>query len=208
MYLPRHFQQDDAEALLRLIAARPLATLVVNGADGPLANHIPMLAERDGEALTLRGHVARANPLWRLLDGATPALAIFHGDDAYVTPSWYPAKAEHGKVVPTWNYAVAHVRGRLRAIDDPAWLHGLLRRLTDTQEAGFAVPWRVDDAPADYLDRLLGAIVGIELTVESLQGAYKLSQNQDRATQLRVRDGLSASGDARAAGVAAAMAER
>ncbi|OHX11494.1 FMN-binding negative transcriptional regulator [Chromobacterium sphagni] len=208
MYLPKHFAVDDQDALLQLMRERPLATLVLNGPDGPDANHIPLHARQTDGQLRLCGHVARANPLWRRLDGQTMALAIFHGDDAYVTPSWYPAKAEHGKVVPTWNYAVVHAHGRLRAVEDPAWLRGLLESLTREHEAEFEPPWRMADAPAYYLDRMMQAIVGIELTVARLEGKFKLSQNQDEASRGGVRRGLSASADPRAQWLAARMAER
>ncbi|WP_047248522.1 FMN-binding negative transcriptional regulator [Chromobacterium subtsugae] len=204
MYLPKHFAVGDREALLRLMRARPLATLTLNGPDGLIADHIPLLAREEGGVLRLCGHVARANPLWRLLEGGADALAVFHGGDAYVTPSWYPAKAEHGKVVPTWNYAVAHAYGRLRAVEDPAWLRGLLDELTRTHEAGFETPWKVADAPADYIGKLLGAIVGIELEVARLEGKFKLSQNQPEASRDSVRRGLAARG----AALADWMAER
>ncbi|MEN3032527.1 FMN-binding negative transcriptional regulator [Chromobacterium amazonense] len=205
MYLPKHFQASDADALCHLMRARPLATLAINGDDGPLVNHIPLLAVRREEALILRGHVARANPLWKQLGGEPQAVAIFQGDDAYVTPSWYPAKAEHGKVVPTWNYMVAHARGRLRAVDDRAWLRQLLNDLTTEHEAAFAQPWRMGDAPADYIDKMMAAIVGIELTVDSLEGKFKLSQNQSDVARDGVRAGLRERGEPRADGVAAAM---
>ncbi|SUX54001.1 FMN-binding negative transcriptional regulator [Chromobacterium vaccinii] len=205
MYQPSHFVEADPAVLLSLIRARPLATVAINGEDGPLANHLPLLAVEEDGALRLRGHVARANPLWRLLEAEPQALAVFQGDDAYISPSWYPAKAEHGKVVPTWNYMVAHARGRLRAVDDPQWLRKLLEELTARREAGFPLPWQVADAPADYLDKMLRAIVGIELTVGRLDGKYKLSQNQDEATRLSVRAGLAGSGDERARALAGEM---
>ncbi|POZ63416.1 FMN-binding negative transcriptional regulator [Chromobacterium alticapitis] len=205
MYLPKHFQEMDIGSLLRLMRARPLATLSINGESGPIVNHVPLLAFRDGQSLVLRGHVARANPLWRELGCEPQAVAVFHGDDAYVTPSWYPAKGEHGKVVPTWNYAVAHARGRLRVEEDPAWLRALLTELTSEQESGFSLPWSMDDAPADYIEKLLSAIVGIELQVERLDGKFKLSQNQNEAARDGVSEGLASRGDARAAAVAASM---
>ncbi|ERE05288.1 FMN-binding negative transcriptional regulator [Pseudogulbenkiania ferrooxidans] len=205
MYQPSHFVEADPAVLLSLMRARPLAVVAVNGEDGPLANHLPLLAVEEEGVLKLRGHVARANPLWRLLEDAPQALAVFQGDDAYISPSWYPGKAEHGKVVPTWNYMVAHARGRLRAVDDPVWLRGLLDQLTRAREAGFPQPWQVADAPADYLDKMLRAIVGIELTVSRLDGKYKLSQNQDEATRLSVRAGLAGSGDERARALAGEM---
>ncbi|MBT2868197.1 FMN-binding negative transcriptional regulator [Chromobacterium violaceum] len=207
MYQPSHFVEADPAVLLRLMRERPLATLVINGEAVPLANHLPLLAVEEAGELKLRGHVARANPLWQLLQAEPEALAVFQGDDAYISPSWYPAKAEHGRVVPTWNYMVAHARGTLRAVDDPAWLRTLLDALTGEREASFPQPWRVADAPADYLDKMLRAIVGVELTVGRLEGKYKLSQNQDEATRQSVRNGL-AGGDARAVRLAGEMAGR
>ncbi|QEL55695.1 FMN-binding negative transcriptional regulator [Chromobacterium paludis] len=202
MYLPKHFQESDVEALLALMRARPLAALAINGEDGPVVNHIPLLASRQGETLVLRGHVARANPLWRQLENGPQAVAVFQGDDAYITPAWDPDKTKHGKVVPTWNYRVAHARGRLRAVDDPQWLRAMLHDLTAEHEAAFDAPWRVDDAPADYIDKLSRAIVGIELAVERLDGKFKLSQNESEAARGSIREGLAARGQT---GVAVAM---
>ncbi len=202
MYLPKHFAQTDAEAMARLLAAHPLATLVWTSADGLTAEHVPMLFDRgagDGEHGTLRGHVARANPIWRAA-AATPVLAVFQGPQAYITPSWYTAKAEHGKVVPTWNYAVVHAHGTLRAIEDAAWLRALVARLTDRHEAPRAQRWEVDDAPADYITSMLAAIVGIEIPIERIQGKWKVSQNRSAADRAAVVDGLQAfpADDARA----------
>lgn len=192
MYLPRHFELDDAAAIAKLVASHPLATLVWTSADGLGAEHLPLLWDRgsaDGALGTLRGHVARANPLWR---EAAPAevLAVFQGPQAYVTPSWYPSKATNPKVVPTWNYVVAHLHGRLRIVDDPAWLHTLVARLTDTHEASRAQRWQLGDAPADYVERLLRAIVGIELEVTRVQAKCKASQNASAGDRAGVACGL------------------
>ena len=138
----------------------------------------------------LRGHVARANPLWRELGSGVEALAIFHGPQHYISPSWYPAKREHGRVVPTWNYAVVHAHGRLQAIDDPAWLRGQIAELTAGQEAAQAHPWAVGDAPADYIEGMLKGIVGIELVISRLEGKWKASQNQSAANRHGVLAGL------------------
>ncbi|MDE2394105.1 MAG: FMN-binding negative transcriptional regulator [Burkholderiales bacterium] len=175
MYLPRHFEQNDPAALEALMREHPLATLVTRAGDALEADLIPL--EYDAAARLLRGHVARANPLWRHADGSE-VLALFRGADAYVSPSWYPSKAEHHKVVPTWNYAVVQARGTLRAVDDPAWLHDFVRRLTARHEAASARPWAVSDAPADYLQQMLAAIVGIEIAVTGLVGKWKVSQNR------------------------------
>ena len=164
---------------------RPLATLVTLGAAGLDANHIPFEIDAAPAPYgTLRGHVARANPVWRdhFLD--TEALAIFHGPQVYISPSWYETKKQSGEVVPTYNYAVVHAYGRLRIIDDRAWLRGLVTRLTERFESASAAPWQVSDAPLDFIEKQLGAIVGIEIAISKLVGKWKASQNrpaQDRA---------------------------
>lgn len=188
MYLPAHFAQQDPQALASLMRDHPLAMLVTQGADGLTADHLPL--EFDAVTRTLRGHVARANPLWRHADGQA-VLAVFRGPEAYVSPSWYPSKAATHKVVPTWNYAVVHAHGPLRAVDDSAWLRALVGRLTDRHEAPLSTPWAVDDAPADYVQQMLRAIVGIEIAVERLIGKWKVSQNRSDAD----REGVAAALD-------------
>jgi transcriptional regulator len=189
MYCPAHFAEPRIEVLHTLMRARPLATLVTLGPDGLDANHIPLLLDAAaGEFGTLRGHVARANPLWRAIGAGCDALAIFHGPQGYVTPGWYPSKVETGKAVPTWNYAVAHAHGRLRAIDDADWLRAQIEALTAQEETAFATPWQVADAPADYVEKMLAAVVGIEIEIVRLAGKWKTSQNQPP----RNRDGIVA----------------
>ncbi len=191
MYIPKHFAQPDREALCEIIRTYPLATLVTHTADGFSANHLPMhLTAGEHSAGILSGHVARANPLWTELHAAKEVLAIFHGPHAYISPSWYPEKAKSGMVVPTWNYVVVHVRGKLKVIDDAAWLHRHLQLLTAQQEASFASPWRVQDAPASFIEKLAHAIVGIELEITSLTGKWKASQNQSVENQLGAVQGL------------------
>jgi transcriptional regulator len=202
-YLPGHFAPPDADAAAGLVAAHPLAMLAWAAGDGLEAEHLPLLWDRgpgDGEHGTLRGHVARANPVWREADGR-PVIAVFRGPQAYVTPSWYPSKAATAKVVPTWNYAVVQLRGTLRAVEDGPWLHALVERLTDTHEASRALPWHVADAPADYIAQLLRAIVGIEVAVEAVQAKWKMSQNRGEADRAGVAAGLESLGveEARAA---------
>jgi transcriptional regulator len=189
MYLPRHFEQNDPAALRWLMHEHPLAALVTV-ADGSLtADHLPL--EYDADANLLRGHVARANPLWRHADGQ-PVLAIFGGPQAYVSPSLYAAKAEHHKVVPTWNYAVVHGHGTLHAVDDAAWLHDFVSRLTARHESQREIPWAVTDAPADYVQQMLRAIVGIEIRQVRLVGKWKASQNRSEADRAGVAAGLGA----------------
>jgi transcriptional regulator len=206
MYLPSHFKESRPEVLHALIRAQPLAVLVSTGASGLSAEHLPLCIgpEADGQ-LALLGHVARANPVWQR-DGAE-ALAIFQGPQAYVSPSWYPSKREHGKVVPTWNYITVHAHGRLIVHDDPAWIRALLERLTTQMEAPRAQPWAVSDAPADYLEKMIAMVVGVELRVERLEGKWKLSQNQLPPNRAGVIDGLLAAGEPEAAAVARAMRE-
>jgi transcriptional regulator len=187
LYQPKHFIQDDPAALAALMRDHPLAMLVHTGPDGLTADHVPL--EFDAATQTLRGHVARANPLWRQAAGQ-PVLAVFRGPEAYVSPSWYPSKAEHHKVVPTWNYAVVHAHGPLAAVEDAPWLHALVSRLTAHHEAPRAQPWAVADAPADYVQQMLRAIVGIEIGVERLVGKWKVSQNRPAADREGVAGAL------------------
>jgi transcriptional regulator len=204
MYLPKHFEESRIDVLHGLIRAHPLGALVTTGANGLEANHVPFEIDPDPAPFgTLRAHVARANPVWR--EGAGDALVIFQGPDIYVSPSWYPSKREGGKVVPTWNYAVVHAYGALRAIDDAAWLRAFVERLTDRHEAARPDRWHVTDAPADYVDKMLTAIVGIELPVTRLVGKWKVSQNRPAADRAGVIAGLEADGDDAARAMAAAV---
>ena len=180
MYLPAHFKETRSDVLHTLIRGHPLGTLVTLNAAGELqANPIPFLIDPGPQAHgTLRSHVARANPLWRETRTEVDALVVFQGAQSYVSPGWYPSKAEHGKVVPTWNYIVVQARGRLRAVEDAEWLHALVSRLTERHEAPRAQPWGVGDAPPDYIATMLRAIVGIEIEITDLVGKWKVSQNR------------------------------
>jgi transcriptional regulator len=184
MYTPKHFVETRVEALHGLIRAYPFATLVTRAADGLTANHLPF--ELVGEVL--HGHVARGNELAQL-DGAQ-VLLVFQGPDGYISPNWYPSKHETGREVPTWNYAVVHVHGRLRVIDDAAWLRRLLETLTDHHEAGQPQPWKISDAPEDHIEKSLRAIVGLEVAVERIEGKFKLSQNHPARNRAGVVAGL------------------
>lgn len=196
MYVPDHFREDRPDVLQGAMRGIGFATLVTRDASGGLeANHLPMLL--DGKIL--RGHVARANPVWKAGDGA--ALAIFLGPHAYVSPGWYPSKAETGKAVPTWNYITVHARGGIRWIQDSDWLRGHVTALSNAHEAGRELPWQVGDAPAGYVDGLVRAIVGFELAVETLEGKWKLSQNRSQADRGGVRDALAKTGRADLAGL-------
>lgn len=196
MYIPKHFDEPQVEVLHALMRARPLATLVTLSADGLDANHIPLLLSDQPAPLgTLRGHVARANVLWRDVVQDVEVLAVFQGPDAYISPSWYPTKLAHGKAVPTWNYAVAHAYGSLRVVDDAAWLRAHLEALTRHHEAAMPEPWQVSDAPGDYLDKMMTAVVGLEISITRLLGKWKASQNQPAQNQSGVVAGLRARGD-------------
>jgi transcriptional regulator len=190
MYTPTAFRMETDHALA-LVEAHPFATLVSLGCGGLLSTPLPLLLDRQGDGARLIGHIARANPHWRDFDPSVPSLAIFQAGDAYVTPSWYAAKRETGKVVPTWNYNAVHIHGRLRVVEEPAALLGIVTRLTDRHEAERAQPWAVSDAPADYIATMLKGIVGLELLVERVEGKAKLSQNRPAEDQAAVRAGLA-----------------
>ena len=198
MYQPPHFIETRLDILHGLVRAHPLGLLISNGPDGPLANSVPFLL--DPAPLPhgkLRAHLAKANPQWRALENGAQALVVFPGADAYVSPSFYPAKAEHGKVVPTWNYIAVHAYGRAEVFTDAERLLGVVSALTDRHEGSRAQPWKVSDAPADYIEGMLKAIVGFALPIERLIGKRKLSQNRSAADIAGVREGLAASVDVR-----------
>nr|WP_288466806.1 FMN-binding negative transcriptional regulator [uncultured Pseudomonas sp.] len=207
MYTPSAFRQNDLATLHREIQACRLATLISHGENGLQASHLPLLLRpEEGEYGTLYGHLARANPHARLLAEGGEALVVFSSADAYVSPSWYPAKAEHGKVVPTWNYIAVHAYGRAEVFDDAERLRNLLGELTDRHESLRPQPWAIDDAPRDYIDGMLRAIVGFALPIERLEGKWKLGQNRSEADQHGVHDGLAASLDSRDRALAQRMA--
>lgn len=210
MYTPKHFEEPQIEVLHQLIRERPLATLVTLGPDGPDANSIPLhLAESEDHPFgILRGHIARANPLWREHPTETPVLAIFHGREGYITPSWYATKAETGKVVPTWNYVIVHARGFLHVVEDPQWIRAQMEALTREREAAFAHPWEVTDAPADYVEKLIGTVVGIEIPITRLHGKWKVSQNQPLRNRQGVIQGLESLATEEASAMAHLVQER
>jgi len=195
LYVPEHFRETRIEVLRALIARYPLGTLVAVTSEGITANHIPMqlLPAADGPAL-LRGHIARANPLWRLLQNDAPVLAVFIGPDHYVSPTWYPSNREHGKAVPTWNYATVHIRGQIRFIEDGGWLRSLVESLTDEHERGIPNRWRISDAPPDFIDGMVRAIIGFEIRVSAIEGKVKASQNRSAADRTGVAEALLAAG--------------
>ncbi len=193
MYAPKHFDETRIDVMHALIEQHALGALVTMGPDGLGADHIPFeVAPPTPEAPygTLRAHVARANKLWQMQ--GQEVLVVFQGASAYVTPSWYEEKRSSGKVVPTFNYAAVHVHGRLHAIEDPEWLMALLERLTSRHEASRPLPWKVQDAPAEFTGQLLRAIVGIEIPIHRLQGKWKVSQNRPLQDRINIAQGLAA----------------
>lgn len=208
MFIPTKFEQQDPEALNDLIRKHPLATLVMNSSSGLNANHIPLqLTQNSSGKVVLQGHIAKANPLWKD-SSSTEALAIFQGADSYISPNWYPSKQENGKVVPTWNYMAVHASGQIRFIHDPDWIRAFLERLTTEHESNQETPWAMSDAPEEFTQKMLSAIVGFEITVQNIIGKWKMSQNQTEENRTGVVNGLSASPDTRAKALASIMEEQ
>jgi transcriptional regulator len=209
MYMPSAFEEARTDVLSDWMRGDPFAVLTVNGEDGPIVNQLPLHwtpadAQAPGTLGVLRGHAARGNAEWQALRagvepgdsvGLATAVAVFSGPHAYVSPSWYPSKKVAHKAVPTWNYVTVHARGRLRLVDDAAWLREHLAALTLAHEGGFERPWSLDDAPADFIDSMIRGVVGLELTVTSLLGKCKASQNRSAEDRQGVIDHL-AQGDA------------
>ncbi|MEA9420423.1 MULTISPECIES: FMN-binding negative transcriptional regulator [Aeromonas] len=203
MYLPPHFAVTDPEMLHQLIRAQPLGALITHGESGLDANHLPFEFEFDvgeGEHGVLRAHVARNNPLWQEVTEGQEVLVIFRAADGYISPNWYPSKQEHHKQVPTWNYAVVHAHGRIRVRDDARFVRRLLATLTRTQEAAEPSPWKMADAPRDYLETMVQAVVGIEIEIERLVGKFKLGQNKEAADRLGAANALQERGQTALAG--------
>lgn len=201
VYRPAAFAEDDPAAIVRLARSAKFGHVTVVDGDRLSSTPMPFLISDDGSVV--RGHLARPNPVWR--SAPCRALLIVPVTDAYVSPSWYPSKAEHGKVVPTWNYEVVHAHGELVAHDDPVWVEQLVRELTVDNESGLAQPWSVDDAPPDYIAQMVRGIVGVELLVDSLVGKRKLSQNRTAADTAGIVSGLDATRGRGAANIADAM---
>ncbi|SDV48723.1 FMN-binding negative transcriptional regulator [Chitinasiproducens palmae] len=209
MYVPTMFAEDRPEILHRLIRDNPLGVLVTHGAGGLEANHLPfLLDERHDTGPLLLAHVARANPVWRELADGAEVMVIFRGAHGYISPSWYPSKHETHRHVPTWNYEVVHAHGRLRIRDDEKFLRGVLAKLTRTHEASEARPWKMGDAPSDFLDTLIGQIVGIAVEVTRFEGKRKLSQNRDARDFSGVVGSLQERGNDTLAATMAALDER
>jgi transcriptional regulator len=191
MYVNPLHRLTDRETLFALMTSHPLGAWVCHGRDGLVANHVPFLLDRSrGPFGTLIGHVSRANSVWRELASAGPSVVMFQGRQAYITPGWYPGKAEHGEVVPTWNYVVAHAHGVARVVEDRDWLFDMLKRLVTAHEANRPSPWSVSDAPAPFMDKMMRAIVGIEIPIDRLEGKLKASQDEAMPDRLGTVRGL------------------
>jgi len=191
MYVPKAFEENRIPVLHGFMRAHPFVSLITSGISGLFASHLPMVLEATDSGMgTLKGHVSRANPQWRAYSPEVQALVIFSGADHYITPSWYEEKRTSGKVVPTWNYAVVHAYGFLKTIEDAAWLRTHLEGLVAIHEAPFAEPWKVSDAPEEYVAAQAKGIVGLELRIERLEGKWKLNQNRSEADRRGVVEGL------------------
>ncbi|WP_225032436.1 FMN-binding negative transcriptional regulator [Paraburkholderia sp. XV] len=200
MYVPAHFAETRKEVLHSRIVQHPFGTLITHGSSGLDANHIPFeLAAEDGELGVLRAHVARANPVWQEVANGDEVLVVFHAGDAYISPNWYPSKHELHKQVPTWNYMVVHAHGRMTILDDERYVRGLVGRLTRTHEASEPKPWKMGDAPKDYVDAMVKAIVGIQVEITRLVGKSKLSQNKEARDIHGAAEALKSNGESQLA---------
>jgi transcriptional regulator len=208
LYLPAHFNETRTDVLHALMREHPLATLVAVNDSGLVANHLPLRIGPEPAPGMLRGHIARANPLWKEYRSDIEALAIFQGPQSYISPSLYPSKQITGEVVPTWNYVVVHARGTLRFIHDAQWLREFVSALTDEHEATRAQPWKIGDAPAPYIEKMLSLIVGFELSITSLSGKWKLGQNRTAADREGLIQGLRQTDDADGRELASMLAAR
>ncbi|AUT72479.1 FMN-binding negative transcriptional regulator [Paraburkholderia hospita] len=200
MYIPAHFAETRKEVLHSRIVQHPFGTLITHGSSGLDANHIPFeLAAEDGELGVLRAHVARANPVWQEVANGDEVLVVFHAGDAYISPNWYPSKHELHKQVPTWNYMVVHAHGRITILDDERYVRGVVGRLTRTHETSEPKPWKMGDAPKDYVDAMVKAIVGVQIEVTRLVGKSKLSQNKEARDIQGAAEALKSSGESQLA---------
>lgn len=207
MYVPDQFKIADRSEALALMRDNPFAALISAGPGGLTATHLPTLVKQESEALIVEAHLARGNPHWRRLAESPEAetLMIFSGPDAYIRPGWYPSKAEHGKDVPTWNYAIVHAYGGVETISDGAWLLRHVTELSGQQESPYEMPWRTSDAPADFMAAMVRGIVGIRVTVSRLEAKAKMGQNRDARDALGAAAGLEARGQGSDRAVAAMM---
>jgi len=208
MHVPSKFKETNLDVLLKLVQAHPLGTWIVLKDQKLDVNHIPFYVDTTkGEFGILKGHVSVANPIWKSLSTASESKIVFQGPETYITPSWYQSKQDHGKVVPTWNYVVVHASGHPIAVRDESWLLAHLTELTDRQESSRNEPWAVSDAPEDFVAQMLKGIVGIQMPIESITGAWKTSQNRKPSDKRTVINGLTENGDSRSIEMAAYVAK-
>lgn len=195
MHIPSIFKQDNPEYLHDIIINYPFASLITYSESGLDANHIPFVLQQSKEKNTLQGHIAKANPVWKNLSNQSEVLVIFNGPNCYISPNHYPTKKENGKAVPTWNYIAVHIKGTLSLIHDPNWNRDMLDKLTSQHESKNENPWSIADAPDNYIQKMLPAIVGLEIEIKSINGQWKLSQNQPEINIQGVIEGLAMEGD-------------
>jgi len=195
MFIPRKFKQENTEDLVELMKKYPFATLITQSEAGIEATHLPMIVEKRSEKFYLKAHIAKANPLWKSVKNGSDVLVTFNGPNCYISPNNYPTKKETGRAVPTWNYVVVHVKGEISFINDPEWIYNAIETLTTIHESQQLEPWSILDAPHEYIQKMLPAIMGIEVEVTSITGQWKLSQNQPEVNQRGVVDALSESTD-------------
>lgn len=196
MYIPAHFNVPDPDTLHQLMAQHPLGTLFTHGTSGMLANHLPFLLDpAQGEHGTLHCHVARNNPVWQDIADGDEVLVVFRAGDAYISPTWYPSKQAAHRQVPSWNYSAAHAYGRVTLRDEPRYVRGLVARLTRQHEAAQPEPWKISDAPADFIEAMINNIVGMEIEITRLLGKAKLSQNKEVADIEGAGNALKAKGE-------------
>ena len=192
MYCPKLFQQHRPDALHNLIQTHSLGAWTCWADNQLIVNHIPFLLDPDtGSHGVLHGHVARANPVWQKINSSTPSVVCFQGSQAYISPSWYASKEVHGKVVPTWNYTAVHIHGEPKVIDTEEWLRSHAEQLSNFNEKNRDTPWQVTDAPASYIEKMLRGIVGIEITIQTIEGRWKVSQNKNAEDKRGIEQGLS-----------------
>jgi transcriptional regulator len=209
MHIPKHFEEHSLSEKQGLIRSQPLGSLITHSSAGLNANHIPFVYQDEpGPLGVLQAHVPRFNSLLEDIHSNAEVLVIFHGANGYISPNWYASKKESGKVVPTWNYQVVHVRGTAQIIDDRNWVLAQMESLTAQQEAGFVTPWKIDDAPADYTDKLLNSLLGVEISITRLEGKTKASQNQPAANRASVIAGLSEQGSDNSQALAVQVARK
>ncbi|SMM98847.1 Transcriptional regulator [uncultured Candidatus Thioglobus sp.] len=191
MHIPKNFKQNDPVQFEQLINKYPFASLITNSKSELEVNHIPLILNQSNEKQVLHGHIAKANPLWKNLKGKSEVLVVFNGPNCYISPNYYPTKKETGKVVPTWNYVVLHIKGTISFIHDNQWKLNSVNNLTKQHENEQPIPWSVSDAPDEYIQKMLPAIVGLEIEILSSTGQWKVSQNQPEQNKQGVIAGLS-----------------